>query len=436
MAWTLVDSDAIGFSDGGSGHSFDLGGAPSAGDWDVLFVNSDATVSTPSGWTLPTGGSQVNNQGAYVFVRKAAGGEGSTVTITTGANVPAVAGWSRWRGGNNLDVTVSARIDANVGGVTPALDTGALAGTDELVVVAALLHRLASPTPSAPVWSSGYTPLTSVTEGTGTSGCTQFVGYRTDAGTAAETPSCSWTDGAFDRYAIAVTFTIDPGGPAERSASDSLTVADSAARTLTAPRGPSDTVTLSDTPTRIVSGARAAADTVTVSDAATRTATRPRTADDTTTISDAAAALLINLAAASDGITLSDTATAVVTLPRAPVDSITATDTPSRTSTVTADAADSLTVSDTAAGMLGVSRAASDTLTVSDAPARLLTLTGHTADTITLSDAAARTALALARAATDTVTVSDTATIAEPGIDITVTVGPPTRAWSAGAPWI
>lgn len=206
MAWTLVDSDTAAFADGNGGHSFDLGTSPQAGDIDVLFVNSDTTVSTPSGWTLPTNGGQVNNQGAYGFYRIATGSEGSTVTITTSGNFNAVAGWSRWRGGEAFEVAVGAQINGTTGAVTPSIDTGTLTMTGELVVVAALLHRLASPEPTTPVWSSGYTGLTSVTQGTGNPGVVQFVGYKTNAGTAAETPSCSWTNGAFDRYAIALVF--------------------------------------------------------------------------------------------------------------------------------------------------------------------------------------------------------------------------------------
>lgn len=209
--WQPIDSDVAAFADGGAGHVFEFGAAPNVGDIDILFVNSDTVVSTPSGFTCPSGASQVNNQGAYGYYRQAIGGESDDVTITTSGNHPAVVGWQRWRGGSGFDVAVGAQINSAIGGTTPTLDTGTLAGTGELVVVAALLHRLATPTPSAPVWSSGYTGLTEVTQGSGTTGVTQFTAYKTTAGTAAETPSCTWTDGAFDRYAIAMVFTPSAG---------------------------------------------------------------------------------------------------------------------------------------------------------------------------------------------------------------------------------
>lgn len=208
MAWTPVDSGIAGFADGNAGHTVNLNAAPQANDLDVIVANSDTIVSTPSGFTSAV--SAVSNQGSYIFYRFAAGTEGATAVVTTSGDFNCAVGWSRWRGGNALDVVTSAQINSSVGASTPAVDTGALAETGELVIAAACLHRLASPEPTSPVWSSGYTALTTSAQGTGTSGCVQYVGYKTGAGTAAEQPSVSWTDGAFDRYALVATFTLSP----------------------------------------------------------------------------------------------------------------------------------------------------------------------------------------------------------------------------------
>lgn len=214
--WQLIASGVAPFVDGDAtnpdgGHKYTFtAGAPAAGDLDILFANSDTIVGTPTNFTCPPSASQVANQGAYGFYRKAVGGETDYVIITTSGNHPAVLAWQRWRGGQDFDVAAGAQINSSVGAATPALDTGALAEADELVVVAALLHRLATPEPSAPVWSSGYTGLTEVTQGSGSTGVTQFTAYRTDAGPAAETPSAVWDDGAFDRYAIVMAFTAAP----------------------------------------------------------------------------------------------------------------------------------------------------------------------------------------------------------------------------------
>lgn len=211
MTWVLIDSGTFAFADGNAGHVCDLGGAPAANDLDVLCVNSDTLVNLPDGFTLAD--SAVNSQGAYVFFRKATGVEGSTVTVTTVGNFNAQVSWSRWSGSDALDVASSSQIDGSAGTVTPAHSTGVLADADELVIAFAALHNF-STAPAAPVWSTGYDPVTAVSQGAGTSGVAGLVGYRTDAGPAAETPSVTWTNGVANRYIITATFTADPGAPA------------------------------------------------------------------------------------------------------------------------------------------------------------------------------------------------------------------------------
>ncbi|GGK61468.1 hypothetical protein Sme01_03160 [Sphaerisporangium melleum] len=496
MAWSLVASDTAAFADGNAGHIFDLGSAPTVGDIDVLFVNSDTVVSTPAGWTLPSGGSLVTNQGAYVFYRIAVGGESSTVTITTSGDFNAAAGWSRWRGGKAFDVAGGAQVNSAVGGATPSLTLGPLAEANELVVVAALLHRLASPTPSTPVWSSGYTSLTSVTQGTGNPGCTQFVAYKTGAGTASETPSCTWTDGAFDRYILAVAFTIDPGGPAQRDATDSVAVSDATAGTLAAGRASADSFTVSDSPSRAVTrtrgtsdvlavsdnagrgvavlrnaadevvisddpgraltGSRAATDSAVPTDTPTRALSTARSAPETVQLGDTATSAVTLLAAATDAVSVSDdvqavpttvagasdsasfedTAVAVLTLSRGLADTVTVEDVAFPASTVAASAADTLTFDAAAAAAALLPRTVSDAVDLADEPAAALAYTAHAADAVHLADTATRSAQTFLRPASDAVHVTDTATIADPGIDITVTVAAPTRVWSVGRPWI
>jgi hypothetical protein len=296
VTWTPVDSDTAGFADGNAGHVFELGSAPQAGDIDVLFVNSDTIVSTPSGWTLPTNGSHVANQGAYAFYRVAAGGEGDDVTITTSGDHNCAASWSRWRGGNAFEIAVKATVDGSTGGTTPAVSTGTLAETGELVIAGALLHRLASPEPTTPVWSSGYTGLTSVTQGTGNPGCVQFVGYRTDAGTAAETPNVTWTNGAFDRYIIVLAFTQAAGGSA---VSGDVSQTATAAVTATGANAAAGAATATTT----------AGSTATGTNAAAGAATSTTTAGATTTGQVAAAGEVTGTTTAAATVTASNAAT-------------------------------------------------------------------------------------------------------------------------------
>lgn len=206
---TPLDSDVFLFADGGSGHVCDLGSAPETGQWDVLCVNSNTTVSTPSGFTAAE--SAVTNQGAYIFVREAAGSEGSTVTVTTNGAHNTQVGWSRWPASLiAVDTSTNTQANAASGNNTPTHSTGTLAESTELVIAFGALHSIGLGGQTSPTWSSGYTELTSsAVQGTTTTGVRGYVGYRENAGTAAEAPQVSWSgDGAQNRYMLAVSFTV------------------------------------------------------------------------------------------------------------------------------------------------------------------------------------------------------------------------------------
>jgi hypothetical protein len=190
------------FADGNAGHSCAFGSAPSAGHWDVLFVNSNTTVSTPSGWTRSD--FRVANQGAYAFTRKALGGEGSAVTLTTTGDHNTEATWTRWAGADQIDIAVHANADAAAGSTTPALTTAALATSGEVMLAFGAVHGAV---PTTPVWSSGYTPLAATTQGTGATAATGYVAVKNPAGTAAESPNVSWTGPCPNRYIFALSLT-------------------------------------------------------------------------------------------------------------------------------------------------------------------------------------------------------------------------------------
>lgn len=209
MPATLIGTPAtFSFADGNTGHVCNLGSAPTVGQLDVLGVNSDTTVSTPSGFTLPPNGGPVANQGAYIFYRKAVGGETGSVTVTTAGNFNTEVSWSRWGNVNAFDVAAATQVNGAVGGATPAHSTGALTETNELVIALGALHRIQTANQNTPVWSGGFTGLTAALQGAGDSGVVGYVGYRTDAGTPAVSPQVSWSgDGAFDRYMVTAAFT-------------------------------------------------------------------------------------------------------------------------------------------------------------------------------------------------------------------------------------
>jgi hypothetical protein len=213
VSFTLVNSDTVAFADGSTGHIYTPpSGAPSAGQLDVLCVDSDTTVSTPvttggAAWTL--GPTFVGDQGAYIWYRVATGGEGSTITFTTSGNFPTSLGWSRWSGAPiTADVNAVAHLDASNASTTPAVTTSALSITGELVIALAALHgiNVTGNAPVSPVWSTGYTNLTTNCSGLTAPDVATFVGYKTPAGTAAESPNVSWTNAVHDEYILVQTF--------------------------------------------------------------------------------------------------------------------------------------------------------------------------------------------------------------------------------------
>lgn len=203
MAIALVDSDATGFGITNTGFIYNFpGGAAGATDWDFIGVNSDALVSTPAGWTLLN--SQVNDQGSYLFGRQGVGGTSVTLVTPSGAGpFNANLAWSRWSGGSTIDVSTGAQA-TGLGTTTPAVNTGVLASTGEAVIVYAALHAFVTP-PTLPVWSSGYINLELTNQGTGGTSAAGILGYKLNAGTAAETPSVTWTNQVTDRYVLLTT---------------------------------------------------------------------------------------------------------------------------------------------------------------------------------------------------------------------------------------
>jgi hypothetical protein len=226
MAIALVASDATTFAVSTSPTVYNFpAGAPGVNDLDILTVNSDATINTPAGgWQLRR--SEITNQGAYVFSRK--GGSGTSVSITTpagGGPFNSVLSWSRWSGTDTFDVSAGAQVNSSAGTTTPAISTGPLAQTGELVLMLGALHGFAGASPTTPSWSSGYNPLGTASQGSGASGTACFVGYKLNAGTAAETPTVSWANAVTDRYALAVTFTADSASSTVQPDSITLTTA-------------------------------------------------------------------------------------------------------------------------------------------------------------------------------------------------------------------
>lgn len=215
MAPVVSASQSYGFNDGNGGHVCTFSaGSPSAGDIDILCVNSDTVVSTPAGFTLSV--TAVTNEGTYIFTRKANGGESASVTITTAGNFNSGVIWVRVTGGGSIEITGVVQVNNTPGTSTPAFTSGALLSANELALAFAALHGFTGPNPNTPVWTGPYSSVASSSFGGSGSGCVGFVADNVPTGPGTESPSVSWTATADDRYLLFVSVT--PSGIPDKPA--------------------------------------------------------------------------------------------------------------------------------------------------------------------------------------------------------------------------
>ncbi len=204
MAYGYVNSDFENISGSSSVYTFPSG-APAAGQLDIvtIAVVGSAPAGPPSGWSA--GSSRLDTGfplSVNTYYRFALGTEGSAVTLpnTAGGQVC----WSRWAGAAARDTGGQAGYGTS--NATQAVSTPALAHSGELSVAHVwAIDFGGSGVMTSPVWSAGYTgELVSVLNA-GTHG--GLVAYNPSAGTAAETPSVTWTGVMNDSVITVDTFT-------------------------------------------------------------------------------------------------------------------------------------------------------------------------------------------------------------------------------------
>lgn len=197
---------AFNFTTSGTTVTYTGGGTANATTFDVVLVNSDNVVTTPAGWSLVA--SAVTNQGSYIFAKS---GGTTSASFALGGGVASNTGvlWVRITNATAVDQTATAQANASAGSSTPAATTATLAAATELVLSLAALHSFNTGTPTAGAWSTGYTELitTSSLSGANTTYTYSSAGVKVPAGTAAESPSYSWTNPTFERYTLVATFT-------------------------------------------------------------------------------------------------------------------------------------------------------------------------------------------------------------------------------------
>jgi hypothetical protein len=202
---------AFGFTTSGTVVTYTGGGTTGSVTYDVLCINSDNTVSVPEFGSPAV--TRVGSQGSYIFTRQG-GTSTATINLGGGVNTNTSVLWLRVTNTAGLDTSTTAGIDSVSGSTTPALTSSTLAATTDLALAFAAAHSFGSTMPAGLTWSTGYTQQTEGGIGTTSTSVYGSVAVKTPAGTAAETPSASWSNGSApsDRYLLFAAFLGAPVG--------------------------------------------------------------------------------------------------------------------------------------------------------------------------------------------------------------------------------
>lgn len=188
---------------------------PTSGNLLVVSANSDATVNTPSGYTL--GPSVVDGNGAYVFWKISAGNE-STVTVspTSAANTSITVCEYSGNDASPLDASNTSTISGSGGNTTTAVSVTTTAGADLIVAVAAIHLGSGSGggTPTGPSWTNSFVnQLSTGTGGTNPTDTYTFYAELLPAGAAgAYSTAATWTGNAGDRQELVIAFKAPASG--------------------------------------------------------------------------------------------------------------------------------------------------------------------------------------------------------------------------------
>ena len=166
--------------------------SPTAGRLLVCFAEGAVTSTTPSGWTLPTNGSAINNTGLYVCHRTAAGGD--TITTTHNAsNYPVVFDFYEFNAGSTFTGSASSTGVSPSGGAGPTLS--GLSGTHW---DAGIMGQIFTSTGAVSMtWNAGVEAVDTKVDASGTDGYLYGLTYTEDA------------TGSSASYAATSTNTVD-----------------------------------------------------------------------------------------------------------------------------------------------------------------------------------------------------------------------------------
>jgi hypothetical protein len=233
---------------------------PTAGRLLVVVAEGAVTSTTPSGWTLPSGGSAINNTGLYVWHRTAAGGDTFSTTHNA-SNYPAVFDIYEFGSDSTfLGSAAATGVDSN-GGAGPTLSS--LTGTHWDAGVVGQVNASTTNTETI-LWDLGVEEVdTSTLQASGTDGYT--YGLTVIEGATSSSAAFAATSSSNAATTERLVFAVDAGDDGENDVALSDTGTGVDALTLTA------TVALTDTADAVdavsVAVAASLADTASAADA-------------------------------------------------------------------------------------------------------------------------------------------------------------------------
>lgn len=184
---------------------------PTAGNLLVCLAEGAVTSTTPAGWTLPSGGSAINNTGLYLWYRTAAGGDTFTTTHN-GSNYPVVFSFYEFAAGSAFVSAAAATAVANTSSAGPTIS--GLTGTN--LIMGVLGHGCGTDNTAASVaWGSGVEQVDTFVQNATTDGYLFSVAYLEDSvltsTTMSTTVTITGTGSSNERLIFAVN--VVSGGP-------------------------------------------------------------------------------------------------------------------------------------------------------------------------------------------------------------------------------
>lgn len=181
---------------------------PSAGNLLVCVVEGAVTSSTPTGWTLPSGGSAVNNTGLYVWHRVAAGAD-TFSTTHNGSNYPVVFDIYEFPAGSAFLAAASAVGVSAASGAGPSLSGLTAAANFRAGVVGQTVSNGLAP--GSFTWSVGTEAVDTTTPYDVNDGYTYSLTYAEDLTGATWSAAATGANGGnTERLVFAVSVPAEP----------------------------------------------------------------------------------------------------------------------------------------------------------------------------------------------------------------------------------